>query len=143
MTRGERLGRGSLVVDAVFCAVVGMVLIGGRRRIARLLGGRAPVAAMAGGGTLAWAVVVAYQASRPDWRSATGKVAAANLGGVLVLMIAASVHPRRRARFVLHRLGHRRGHLRGRAAGRADHPRPARGGLAPQAVAACTVTEIV
>ena len=101
MNRGERLGRGSLAVNAAFCTVVGIVLIGARRRIARLLGGRSIVAGIAGVATIGWAGIVVSQVVRPDWRAATARIAAANLAGMSALMVAASLHPRRRARFVL------------------------------------------
>jgi len=101
MTRGERLGRATLVLDAAFSMVVGVGLLLMRRRISGLMGGRPAVVGAAGAATIGWSGVVAVQMMRADWRHATAQVAAANLAAMLVLMVAASVHPRRRARFVL------------------------------------------
>jgi hypothetical protein len=101
MTQGERLGRTTLVLDAVLSLLVGVVALALRGRIGALMGTRPVLVGAAGTATIGWAGVVAVQVMRADWRHATTQVATANLAAMLVLMVAASAHPRRRARFVL------------------------------------------
>src|SRR5690349_17998344 len=51
----ERLGRRSLVLDAAYCAVVGVALVALRRAVARRIGAPPPVVGTAGAATVVWA----------------------------------------------------------------------------------------
>lgn len=97
----QRLARISLLIDALYCAVVGGTLVVLRERLARVLRLPAVVVAAAGLTTVGWAVLVLTQAGKRDWRVAAKRMAAANAAGAGALALGAAVHPRPGARAIL------------------------------------------
>ena len=98
---GQRLARASLLLDAAYCATLGVVLIVLRKRLARTL--RLPGLAVAtiGAGAAGWSAVVLVQALRQDWRAAAVQIALANLAAAAALIVSAALHPARGARVLL------------------------------------------
>ena len=98
---GERLARVSLAIDAVYCAVMGLLVIVFRARIGGLMRLPAVLIAAAGAGIVGWAYVVLAQAVRIDWRKGIKQTLAANAAVSVVLTLAAALHPARGARALL------------------------------------------
>jgi methyl coenzyme M reductase alpha subunit len=98
---GQRLARVSLLIDAVFCATVGIVLIALRKRLGQTLRLPGLIVAAIGAGAAGWSAVVLAQALRGDWRTAAGQVALANVAGAAALIVVAAFHPARGARVLL------------------------------------------
>jgi hypothetical protein len=98
---GQRLARASLLIDAIFCATLGVALIVMRQRLAQTL--RLPGVAVAalGAGVAGWSAVVLVQALRADWRAAAAQIALANVAGSAALVVVAALHPGRGARVLL------------------------------------------
>jgi hypothetical protein len=98
---GERLARAVLALDAVYCAVVGSLLVLFRARVGGLLRLPGVVVAAAGAATAASAGFLIGQAVRIDWRRGIKQTMAANAGVSMVLALAAALHPARGARVLL------------------------------------------
>lgn len=98
---GERLARVSLAINAVYCAVMGLLVIVFRARIGGLMRLPAVLIAAAGAGIVGWAYVMLGQAIRIDWRKGIKQTVAANAAVSAVLTLAAALHPARGARALL------------------------------------------
>jgi hypothetical protein len=98
---GERLARVSLALDAVHCALLGLLVIVLRDRIGGLVRLPGVVVAALGTGLVAWAYVVLGQTARMDWRRGIKQILSANVIVSVLLALGASLHPVRGARAVL------------------------------------------
>ncbi len=98
---GERLARVSLAFDAVYCAVMGLIIIVFRARIGGLL--RLPSVLMGalGAAVIGWAYVVLGQSVRVDWRRGIKEMVTANTVVAVLLALAAALHPGRGASALL------------------------------------------
>jgi multisubunit Na+/H+ antiporter MnhF subunit len=91
---GETLGRRSLALDAVYCAVAGLIAIVAFDPLAELLGAPEALLVAAGFATIVWALLVHRLARAADWRRPVVAVAAANVVAALGLAALALVTPR-------------------------------------------------
>ncbi|MGD8485701.1 MAG: hypothetical protein PVG27_13255 [Chloroflexota bacterium] len=98
---GERLARVSLVLDGVYCLIVGSLLVALRVHAGGLLRVPALVVAAAGVATVGWAVTLFGQGARIDWRTGIKQVLTANALAAVALAVAAALHPVRGARILL------------------------------------------
>jgi hypothetical protein len=98
---GQRLARVALVFDAMYCAIVGMLLVAMRARIGGLLQVPGLLVAAVGVATVGYAGVVLGQAMRRDWGRAIKQTMVANAGVSMLLAVAAALHPARGARAFL------------------------------------------
>jgi len=94
---GERLARLTLALDAVYCAVMGLLAIVFRHRIGALV--RAPGLVIGAGGAavIGWAYVALGQTARIDWRRGIKEMVAANAVVSMLLALGAAMHPGRGA----------------------------------------------
>ncbi len=94
---GERLARVTLALDAGYCAVMGLLVIVFRARIAGLV--RLPGVAIGalGAAIIGWAYVVLGQAVRLDWRRGIKQTLTANVAAASLLALGAALHPGRGA----------------------------------------------
>jgi hypothetical protein len=98
---GETLGRRSLVLDAAYCAVTGLIVIVAFAPLAELLG--APEALVVGAGiaTFIWALIVRRLSRIADWRRPVAAVACANVLAAGALAALALAMPRLAAQLLL------------------------------------------
>jgi len=98
---GERLARASLALDAVYCAVMGLLVIVLRGRIGGLVQLPGIVIGAAGAALIGWAYVVLGQTVRIDWRKGIKQMMVVNTVATVLLALAAALHPVRGARALL------------------------------------------
>ena len=85
---GKRLARAALAFDAVYCAIVGLLVVALRARLGGLLQVPSLVVAAAGVATVGWAGIVLGQAVRRDWRTAIKQSMVVNAGVAVLLTVA-------------------------------------------------------
>ena len=90
-----------MILDAMYCAIIGLLLVAMRARIGGLLQVPGLLVAAVGAATVGWAGVVLGQAMRRDWRRAIKQTMVANAGVSMLLAVAAALHPARGARAFL------------------------------------------
>jgi hypothetical protein len=98
---GERLARVTLALDAVYCAVLGLMAIVMRARIGGLLGIPGTLVGALGAAVVGWAYVVLGQTVRFDWRRGIEETMTANTVAATLLALVAALHPSRRASALL------------------------------------------
>ena len=91
---GETLGRRSLALDAVYCAVAGLIAIVAFDPLAELLGAPEALFVAVGAATMVWSLVVHRLARVADWRRPVVAVAAANVVAALGVAALALFTPR-------------------------------------------------
>ena len=79
---GERLARVSLALDAVYCGLMGLLIIVLRARIGGLVRLPALLIGAIGAAIVGWAYVVLGQTARIDWRKGVKQTLSANVVGV-------------------------------------------------------------
>jgi hypothetical protein len=94
---GERLARVSLALDAVYCAVMGLLAIALRARIGQLVGLPGLLVGALGAAVVGWAYVVIGQTARIDWRRGIKQTVTANAVVATLLALGAALHPGRGA----------------------------------------------
>jgi hypothetical protein len=98
---GERLARASLALDAVYCALMGLLIIVLRARIGGLVGLPGLLIGAVGAAIVGWAYVVLGQTARMDWRKGVKQTLSANVAVSVLLALGAALHPVRGARALL------------------------------------------
>jgi tetrahydromethanopterin S-methyltransferase subunit E len=98
---GERLARVSLALDAVYCGLVGLLIIVLRARIGGLVRLPALLIGAIGAAIVGWAYVVLGQTARIDWRKGVKQTLSANVVVSVLLALGAALHPVRGARALL------------------------------------------
>lgn len=94
---GERLARVALALDAVFCGVMGLLVIVFRARIGAIVWLPALLAGALGVAVIGWAYVVLGQTVRMDWRRGIKQTVASNVIVASLLALGAALHPGRSA----------------------------------------------
>lgn len=94
---GERLARVTLALDAVYCAVMGLIVIVFRARIGGLMRVPGVVIGALGAAVIGWAYVMLGQTVRIDWRRGIKQTLAANTLTAMLLALGAALHPGRGA----------------------------------------------
>ena len=94
---GERLARVTLALDAVYCAVMGLIVIVFRARIGGLMRVPGVLFAALGAAIIGWAYVALGQTVRIDWRRGIKQMLAANTLVAVLLALGAALHPGRGA----------------------------------------------
>ena len=97
----EMRGRIALALDAVYCAVMGLLAIVFRHRIGGLVRVPGLVIAAAGAGVIGWAYVALGQTVRIDWRRGIKQMVASNTVVAMLLALGAALHPGRGASALL------------------------------------------
>jgi hypothetical protein len=90
-----------LRLDALYCAGAGLIVLALCIPLGRPFHVPTPLPAALGAGALAWALLLARLAARPNWRRATSLVAGANVAGSLGLLALAVAAPTTVARLLL------------------------------------------
>lgn len=98
---GERLARVSLALDAVYCGLMGLLIIALRARIGGLVRLPALLVGAVGAAIVGWAYVVLGQTARMDWRKGVKQTLSANVVVSVLLALGAALHPARGARALL------------------------------------------
>jgi hypothetical protein len=94
---GERLARVTLALDAVYCAVMGLIVIVFRAWIGSLVRLPGAFVGAIGVAVIGWAYVVLGQTVRIDWRRGIKETVAANTLAAMLLALGAALHPGRGA----------------------------------------------
>ena len=94
---GERLARVTLALDAVYCAVMGLLVVAFRARIGGLFGLPGLLFGALGAAVVGWAYVVLGQTVRIDWRRGIKQTLTANAVAATLLALGAALHPGRGA----------------------------------------------
>ena len=94
---GERLARVTLALDAVYCALMGLMTIVFRARIGGLVGLPGTLIGALGAAVVGWAYVVLGQTVRVDWRRGIKETLTANTVVATLLALGAALHPSRGA----------------------------------------------
>lgn len=94
---GERLARLTLALDAVYCAIMGLLAIVFRNRIGALVRVPGLVIGAGGAAVIGWAYVALGQTARIDWRRGIKEMVAANAVVAMLLALGAAMHPGRGA----------------------------------------------
>ena len=87
----------TLALDAVYCAVMGLVAIVFRARIGGLVGLPGTLIGALGAAVVGWAYVVLGQTVRIDWRRGIKETLTANTVVATLLALGAALHPSRGA----------------------------------------------
>ena len=94
---GERLARVTLALDAVYCALMGLMTIVLRARIGGQVGLPGTLIGALGAAVVGWAYVVLGQTVRIDWRRSIKETLTANTVVATLLALGAALHPSRGA----------------------------------------------
>jgi hypothetical protein len=97
----ERRARRSLLLDAAYCAVAGILALALAEPLGRLFDVPGLVPAAMGAATLVWAAALTAVARRAGWRRATALVAVANVAASVGVGVLAYLSPGLAARLLL------------------------------------------
>jgi hypothetical protein len=91
---GETLGRRLLRLDAVYCAIGGLIAIAAFAPLAELVAAPGALLVAAGAAALAWALLLRRLARSTQWRAPVAVVAVTNLAAAGAIAALALATPR-------------------------------------------------